>query len=84
MKLKHLGFPLYYNDDKRDSRTSIKNNDKNKEKISKFDEILQKARETYTKKLENDFECIFCGNELQTEEEKLSRTCYKCVETGTF
>ena len=47
MKLKHLGFPLYHNEYKRDSRTSINNNDNNKEIISKFDEMLKKARETY-------------------------------------
>ena len=47
MKLKHLGFELYHNDNKNDSKASIKN-EKNKQKnISKFDEILQKARRNY-------------------------------------
>jgi len=47
MKLKHLGFELYHNDNKNDSKASIKNEKNKQEKISKFDEMLKKARAKY-------------------------------------
>jgi hypothetical protein len=47
MKLKHLGFQLYHNDNKNDSKASIKNEKNKQDNIGKFDEILKKARRTY-------------------------------------